>query len=818
MKSKLVLSKFLLPSAILLAASSAHAASATWNLPTAGSWSTGGNWSPASAPGATSGTTNTDTATFGNVITAARTITVDSGRNISVIDFNANDFTYTLSGGSLVLTSGGIIRTSGAGATHNADTINSAITLANATAATSGTLSILGLSSNAERGLVISGGITGAATTGGTSTLTLGGTTVSNTGTRQNKITGDIADGLGGGTLAVEKTGTGLWVLEGAKTFSGGLTIREGELRIANSGAAAGTGAITLGDTSGTAAAIFRVASSVAPTNALTVAAGSSGIKTLTVGNVGTPGYNGAITLNANLTVSVATENNTSTNFTLGGASGISLNANTLTLLLAPINSNTITSTITVNKAVSGTGGIEIVGAGNNSSATRVVAINGTNSYTGGTIVAATGTDKSLTVNVSGDQSAATGGWTISNATPNTNTYTVNFLSGSTIGVAAGKDMTLLNGGANKVMNVAGTVTTGATGNLNVRGNSTLNLDSGADWTQNGGFINIQPQASATSAVMNVNSGASFTYAGGNDINLARSTGSGNGSATLNLGGGTFTTGKGFSNSLAGAGGGTTNLNFSSGGTIKLSANIASLVIQGASTFNVTTGTGGGVIDTNGFSTALDVGVSGAGGLTKAGAGTLTLGAANTYNGDTTVNEGTLIVNGSTDALSAMSIISGATIGGTGMIGGTLEVSGRVAPGDTVVPGNIGTLKAGAATTWNAGNAWQFDLASSGTASDKLEITGDFTKGTGSGFLFDFMGSTPEWNKTFTLVTWTVSSGFALGDFDLAGSLATLGGGSYSTSSFTLNTNSLQFTAIPEPTTALAGLLLTAGLLRRRRK
>ena len=49
-------------------------------------------------------------------------------------------------------------------------------------------------------------------------------------------------------------------------------------------------------------------------------------------------------------------------------------------------------------------------------------------------------------------------------------------------------------------------------------------------------------------------------------------------------------------------------------------------------------------------------------------------------------------------------------------------------------------------------------------------------------------------------------------------SYSNLGTGSYSTSYFTLNGNSLQFTAIPEPTSALAGLLLGAGLLRRRRR
>lgn len=799
MKSKLTtLSKFLLPGAILLAVPSAHAASATWNLNNNGNWASGGNWSPASAPGATSGTTNTDTATFGNVIAAARTITVDSGRNISVIDFNANDFTYTLSGGSLVLTSGGIIRTSGAGTTHNADTISSAITLANANAATSGTLSILGLSTNAERGLVISGGITGAATSG-SSILTLGGTTVSNTGTRQNKITGDIADGLGGGVLAVEKTGTGLWVLEGAKTFSGGLTIREGELRLAGNAAAAGTGAITLGDTSGTAAATLTVASSVAPTNALTVATGSSGIKTLTVGNVGGPGYNGAITLNDSLTVAVTTSNTANTNFTLGGASGISLNANTLTLLVAPINSNTITSTITVNKAVSGTGAIEIVGAGNNSNATRVVNLNGTNSYTGGTIVAAAGTDKSLTVNVSGDQSAATGGWTISNPTPNTNTYTVNFLSGSSIGAAAGKDMALLNGGGIKALNVAGTVTTSASsGNLNIRGNSTLNLDSGANWTQNGGTINIQPQASATSAVMNVNSGANFTYAGGNDVNLAKATGSGNGNATLNLSGGTFTTGRGFSNSAAGTGSGTTNLNFSSGGTLKLSSNITSLIIEGSTPFNVTTGTGGGVIDTNGFSTAINVGVSGAGGLTKAGNGSLTLSGSNSYLGDTTVSAGTLFVTGSLSDSAVTVEASGAigrndlTVGG-GILGNglTIEADGNLdLTGATLDPNGMstgiltlaGSLTLGAITFQDL-LGWDWANAAAGTY--KL-IDGDFSINWG---LTEYISESTAY------------------DFDGAPG----GNKGYFTS------GSLNVVIIPEPGAALLGGLGLLALLRRRR-
>jgi len=85
----------------------------------------------------------------------------------------------------------------------------------------------------------------------------------------------------------------------------------------------------------------------------------------------------------------------------------------------------------------------------------------------------------------------------------------------------------------------------------------------------------------------------------------------------------------------------------------------------GAAIANLTTnmqftlGTGGGVIDNNGFSTtlsgiatngsgaALAGGISGAGSLTKINAGTLTLTGTNSYTGNTTVGAGTLTLAGS---------------------------------------------------------------------------------------------------------------------------------------------------------------------------
>jgi autotransporter-associated beta strand protein len=73
--------------------------------------------------------------------------------------------------------------------------------------------------------------------------------------------------------------------------------------------------------------------------------------------------------------------------------------------------------------------------------------------------------------------------------------------------------------------------------------------------------------------------------------------------------------------------------------------------------------------------------------LTKSGGGTLTLAATNTYGGTTTVNAGTLLVNGAigTNTLT----VAGAVLGGNGLIKGAVTVQS----GGTLSPGvSVGTL------------------------------------------------------------------------------------------------------------------------------
>jgi autotransporter-associated beta strand protein len=121
--------------------------------------------------------------------------------------------------------------------------------------------------------------------------------------------------------------------------------------------------------------------------------------------------------------------------------------------------------------------------------------------------------------------------------------------------------------------------------------------------------------------------------------------------------------------------------------------------------------------------------ISGPGAMVKQGAGIVTLSKAQTYTGTTVVSNGTLLVNGSLAAASAVTVNAGATLGGTGIIEGSVDLRGTISPG-----ASVGTLTTGN-ETWNGGAAYVFQLTNAATAGgwDTLAINGTLDVATSTG-------------------------------------------------------------------------------------
>ncbi|MBV4455563.1 MULTISPECIES: autotransporter domain-containing protein [Pseudomonas] len=111
--------------------------------------------------------------------------------------------------------------------------------------------------------------------------------------------------------------------------------------------------------------------------------------------------------------------------------------------------------------------------------------------------------------------------------------------------------------------------------------------------------------------------------------------------------------------------------------------------------------------------------ISGHGGLTKLGIGSLVLTGSNTYSGPTLVNQGLLAVNGS--ITSDVTVSQSGVLGGSGRVGSLLAKSGG-----TVAPGNsIGTLNVAGDVTFEAGSTYAVEV--SPTSSDRIVAGGTAT-------------------------------------------------------------------------------------------
>ena len=341
--------------------------------------SSGGTASASCAPGAT-----TNVHFDNSSCSSACTVTIDSA-SVTVANFDESDATDTT------------IATSTNGITVTGDsTINK--TVSGATAITfSGT------------GKTITGG------SGGTisSPVILSATQTVAVATGTFTMSGIISDG--GAAKGLSKTGANTLTLSGANTFTGGLTIKAGTVTLSTSVNAAGTGTITIGDTSGTADAIlkngytdFNSGNPIA--NPITVASGSSGTMSITTTNDYNLTLSGAVTLNNNLLLN--TSAGLMSIFTLtGGVTGtgnVTISNNNATTII--ISTSSLNHIGTITNSGSGTGGTAIsavIGANvtgviqNN--ATSQLALSGNNSaYAGGVTIKAGMVKLSTSANAAG--------------------------------------------------------------------------------------------------------------------------------------------------------------------------------------------------------------------------------------------------------------------------------------------------------------------------------------------------------------------------------------------------------------------------------
>jgi fibronectin-binding autotransporter adhesin len=247
--------------------------------------------------------------------------------------------------------------------------------------------------------------------------------------------------------------------------------------------------------------------------------------------------------------------------------------------------------------------------------------------------------------------------------------------------------------------------------------------------------------ASGTVTIGNLDSASQIVATdNGTAILLGSRTSSGRAAGTLTLNGGTLTittTGTGIT-----GGSGTSTVNFN-GTTLRAGAASASW-ITGLTTANVLAG--GALFDTNAFNVTVAQSFSGTGGITKLGAGRLTLTGSSTYTGHTHVSGGVLAVgaaaslnstsgitvNGSTawltynsaTALSQSLTLTQGTLSGTGTIGTAVAIGSGVFHS----PGNSTGIQAVASETWNPGGTYVWELnaleGSAGTNWDQITVAG----------------------------------------------------------------------------------------------
>jgi autotransporter-associated beta strand protein len=153
-------------------------------------------------------------------------------------------------------------------------------------------------------------------------------------------------------------------------------------------------------------------------------------------------------------------------------------------------------------------------------------------------------------------------------------------------------------------------------------------------------------------------------------------------------------------------------------------------------------------VDQSGASLLLGGVISGTGGLTKAGAGTLTLSGANNYTGTTAISAGVLNVN-SVQGASPVTIAAGAQLGGSGTVGTITDNGGVVSPGAPApaILTDSGDLDLSAASTYSVA----LNGTTAGSGYSQLDVSGMVNLAGATLKVTD--GFTPTGNAQFTIIS-----------------------------------------------------------------
>ncbi|HEU5396458.1 MAG TPA: autotransporter-associated beta strand repeat-containing protein, partial [Verrucomicrobiae bacterium] len=557
--------------------------------------------------------------------------------------------------------------------------------------------------------------------------------------------------GILSGIATLYKVGAGNLYLYTTNTFSGGVTIAEGNVQVGDGVSANGNlaGNITNNDT-----LIF------ANPGSLSSSASISGSGVLIKNGAG------ALTLNGTQTYTNLTTINAGTLQFAGSVPAGDIVDNG-SLILAPSGS------VNENNDISGSGAVTISSSG-------TTTLNGVNSYAGGT------TNSSGTLNIGNNSAAGTGPVTylsgsvhVADGTVVSNDFVVPTSTADSMmdvvsGTATWAGDIILPGGSSQFRpsGVNGTLVLTGTGNLgshnfiiprgSVRFAANANFSSTGtacafdrNSTGNSEFITVQDNASLTFAVLSfgggmasggrmyltLNNSCLFTVTGNFDLHNSTASSA---ISSIFINGGTLTVG-GFIKTRTGS----TQLstNYFNGGTLKAYAPNASFM-PALTGFKAVVQSGGAFIDDGGYAVTIGAPLthdpafgSNDGGLTKRGAGTLTLAGANTYLGGTVINNGTLALGASGSIANSTNLViaagvfdvsapGGFTLGSGKKVSGFGTVNGNftVASGATLAPGgSIGTLTFNNALTLVPGCTNIFEIQHSPLTNDNLRVSGVLT-------------------------------------------------------------------------------------------